>query len=112
MGMDVESSNTFNTNLDLFNEVYKNEVDKLKTDIENAENEDLFGLRQISRSTINDHLSGKRSRPLRSARGMSQTLTVQDQWKRHFDIDETTGECLNSRGTKMETADYDVNFMN
>ena len=43
---------------------------------------------------------------------MALRLSVKEQWKRHFFMDDTKEEYLNSRGTRLEMADYDVNFMN
>ena len=45
MQQEAESSSTINANLELFNEVYKNEFMKLKVDFETAENDDLYALR-------------------------------------------------------------------
>ena len=107
-----EGDSTIRTNIELFKEVYDNEFNKLKREMEDTEKEDLYSLRQIARSHVDDLLQGKGSVPPRSARGMALPLNEKEQWKRHFVMNDTKEEYLNSRGTRLEMADYDVNFMN
>ena len=60
--MDIASdqdgeNSTIKANMELFNEVYENEFNKLKQQIKEAEIEDLFALRHIARSSVDDLLS-------------------------------------------------------
>ena len=100
------------TNLEIYEEVYKNELAKVQAELKKLRDLDLHPLRLDIQEKVNSLIAqrGDAYCTPRSARGLT-FQTPEASWFRHF-TRNSDGVLVNSRQTKLELAPYKTEFMN
>ena len=91
---EMYEENRLQTNLAIFEDVYKHEITKVEAEVKQLQDKDLMPLRMSTQERVQGVLARVGQTP-RSARG-TMFQTKEDSWRRHF-TRSSDGEIINSR---------------